>query len=156
MTLKKRAGVTRDLYRLDLTRGQPRIRVPGFGPLAHQAPWWPERVIETMPTYDYICEKCGHAFEVFQSMSDKALTACPKDHCAMKRWGKGKIRRQIGAGAGLIFKGSGFYITDYRSENYKSGAKKDSDSAKKPSETKTGSSEGKKPTAKKPDKKPAS
>ena len=58
-------------------------------------------------------------------MSAPALTTCPKDVCGMKRWGKGKVTRAIGAGAGLIFKGSGFYITDYRSENYKAGAKKD-------------------------------
>ncbi len=58
-------------------------------------------------------------------MSDKPLTVCPKELCGMKRWGKGKVKKLIGAGAGLIFKGSGFYITDYRSENYKAGAKKE-------------------------------
>ncbi|MEQ2008818.1 MAG: FmdB family zinc ribbon protein [Limisphaerales bacterium] len=78
-----------------------------------------------MPTYDYVCEKCGLQFEKFQSMNDARLTACPKDVCGQKRWGKGKVRRILGTGAGLIFKGSGFYITDYRSENYKQGAKKD-------------------------------
>ena len=79
-----------------------------------------------MPTYQYLCEKCGREFEMFQSMTDKALTACPKEHCQRKKWGKGKVKRMIGAGAGLLFKGSGFYITDYRSEGYKSAAKKDS------------------------------
>lgn len=79
-----------------------------------------------MPTYEYVCEKCGHQFDLFQSIKDQAITACPKDRCGLKKWGKGKVRREIGAGAGLIFKGSGFYITDYRSENYKQGAKKDS------------------------------
>ena len=60
-----------------------------------------------------------------QSMSDKTLTVCPKDHCGQKRWGKGKVKRLVGAGAGLIFKGSGFYITDYRSDKYKQAAKND-------------------------------
>lgn len=78
-----------------------------------------------MPTYEYVCEKCGHQFEKFQPIADDALTVCPKELCAKKKWGKGKVKRVIGAGAGLIFKGSGFYITDYRSENYKAGAKKD-------------------------------
>ncbi len=59
-------------------------------------------------------------------MKDNALTTCLQDNCGQKRWGKGKVNRLMGAGAGLIFKGSGFYITDYRSENYKAGAKKDS------------------------------
>ncbi len=79
-----------------------------------------------MPTYEYVCEKCGHQFEQVQSISAKALTVCPQDQCKQKRWGKGSVKRMIGAGGGLIFKGSGFYITDYRSENYKQGAKKDS------------------------------
>ena len=78
-----------------------------------------------MPTYEYVCEKCGHQFEKFQLMAAKPLTTCPKDLCAQKRWGKGRVKKVIGAGAGLIFKGSGFYITDYRSENYKQGAKKE-------------------------------
>ncbi len=78
-----------------------------------------------MPTYEYVCAKCGHEFEKVQSMSDGALTVCPKELCGLKKWGKGKVKRAISAGAGLIFKGSGFYITDYRSENYKAGAKRD-------------------------------
>ena len=86
-----------------------------------------------MPTYDYQCEKCKKTFEIFHSMKDAALTVCPKDHCRMKTWGKGKVKRAIGTGAGLIFKGSGFYITDYRSEGYKASAKSESGSA----ETKT-------------------
>ena len=81
-----------------------------------------------MPTYVYACSKCGQEFEVFQSMKDSALTTCPKDKCPRPRWGKGKVQRQLGTGAGLIFKGSGFYITDYRSENYKAAAKKDAPS----------------------------
>ena len=89
-----------------------------------------------MPTYEYHCQKCDHGFELFQSITDKPLTACPKEHCGMKKWGKGRVKRVIGAGAGLIFKGSGFYITDYRSENYKEAAKKESGGASK-TETKT-------------------
>ena len=79
-----------------------------------------------MPTYEYACAKCGHEFELFQSMKDKPLTVCPKDKCKLKKWGKGRVKKLMGTGAGLIFKGSGFYITDYRSENYKAAAKKES------------------------------
>ena len=79
-----------------------------------------------MPTYEYACEKCGHQFEKFQSMSDRPLTMCPKELCAQKRWGKGKVRKLISSGAGLLFKGSGFYITDYRDGSYKESAKADS------------------------------
>jgi putative FmdB family regulatory protein len=79
-----------------------------------------------MPTYEYVCTKCDHQFEVFQSMTDPPLSICPKDLCPKKKWGRGKIKRAIGTGAGLIFKGSGFYITDYRSESYREAAKKES------------------------------
>lgn len=85
-----------------------------------------------MPNYDYFCEKCKGSFEFFQSMKDDPLKTCPKQACLKKNWGKGNVRRQIGTGAGLIFKGSGFYITDYRSENYKSAAKTDSSAASPP------------------------
>lgn len=78
-----------------------------------------------MPTYVYHCEKCGHQFEQFQSISAEPLTLCPKDACQQKRWGKGKVKRAITGGAGLLFKGSGFYITDYRSDKYKEAAKKE-------------------------------
>ena len=78
-----------------------------------------------MPTYEYVCEKCGHQFEKVQPISAKPLTRCLEDACAQKRWGKGKVKRAITAGAGLLFKGSGFYITDYRSEKYKEAAKTD-------------------------------
>ena len=87
-----------------------------------------------MPTYEYICQKCGHEFEAFHPIS-ATLTTCPKDLCARKKWGRGKVKKKIGAGAGLLFKGSGFYITDYRSKNYKDAAKKDApakDSGSKP------------------------
>ena len=88
-----------------------------------------------MPTYDYVCDKCGHEFEKFQSMKDATLTTCLKEACGQKRWGKGKVRRLMGTGAGLIFKGSGFYITDYRSDSYKAAAKKDSEAASSASTT---------------------
>lgn len=78
-----------------------------------------------MPTYEYECSKCRKTFEAFQSMKDDAYTTCPKDQCLMKTWGKGKVKRLLGGGAGFIFKGSGFYITDYRSEGYRSAAKND-------------------------------
>jgi putative FmdB family regulatory protein len=82
-----------------------------------------------MPTYEYECTKCKKTFETFQSMKDDALKTCPKDKCRMRSWGKGKVSRCLGSGAGLIFKGSGFYITDYRSEGYKSASKTDSAAA---------------------------
>jgi len=90
----------------------------------------------TMPTYEYTCMKCGHHFDLFQSISERAIGTCPKELCARKHWGKGKVKRRISAGAGLIFKGSGFYITDYRSEKYKEAAKKDAPAAA-PSESKS-------------------
>src|ERR1043166_3821856 len=76
-----------------------------------------------MPTYEYECQKCGHRFEQFQLISAKPLTRCPKSGC------KGKVKRLLSTGGGLIFKGSGFYTTDYRSHGYKEAAKKDSQSA---------------------------
>ncbi len=79
-----------------------------------------------MPTYEYVCEKCGHEFEKFQSMAATPLKICPENLCGQKRWGKGAVKRSISGGAGLIFKGTGFYITDYRSDSYKEAAKKDS------------------------------
>ena len=82
-----------------------------------------------MPTYEYSCEKCGKTFEIFQSMRDEPLRECPKELCRQKKWGHGKVKRLLGTGAGLIFKGSGFYITDYRSNSYKEGAKGDAPAA---------------------------
>jgi len=79
-----------------------------------------------MPTYEYHCLKCDKNFEVFQSMKDEAFKTCPEAQCQMSPWGHGEVKRLLGTGAGLIFKGSGFYITDYRSEGYKQAAKKDS------------------------------
>ena len=69
-------------------------------------------------------------------MSTAALAVCPKELCPRKPWGKGKVKRGIGGGAGLIFKGSGFYTTDYRSEGYKSAVKSESESAKPKAESK--------------------
>lgn len=84
-----------------------------------------------MPTYEYVCEKCGHQFEKVQPISAAPLTICPKELCAEKRWGKGKVKRAISAGGGLLFKGSGFYITDYaKSSGSKSSESKSSTSAK--------------------------
>ena len=76
-----------------------------------------------MPTYDYACSACGHRFEEFQSMSAAALRKCP----ACKKL---KLQRLIGTGAGVIFKGSGFYETDYRGDAYNQAKKQDSESAK--------------------------
>ena len=94
-----------------------------------------------MPTYDYICEACGAALEIFQSMKESAKKKCPE--C-----GKLKLKRQIGTGAGIIFKGSGFYETDYRSESYKKGAEADRKSAKESNKSET-SDKGKKPASEK-------
>jgi putative FmdB family regulatory protein len=76
-----------------------------------------------MPTYEYECDACRHKFEELQSITEKPLKKCPK--CK-----KAKLRRLFGIGAGLIFKGSGFYQTDYRSESYKAAAKAEADGAK--------------------------
>lgn len=75
-----------------------------------------------MPTYEYECDACGHAFEDFQSMTAKPLKVCPQ--CKMR-----KLRRLIGTGAALLFKGSGFYTTDYRSSEYQKQAKAEKSSA---------------------------
>jgi len=79
-----------------------------------------------MPNYDYKCQKCDHLFEVFQSMNDAKLTDCPQEECG------GEVKRLLGTGAGLIFKGAGFYQTDYRSDSYKAGEKKASADSKPP------------------------
>jgi len=78
-----------------------------------------------MPTYEYTCEKCGHEFEAFQSITAQPLRICPEKSCARTKWGRGRVKRKISAGAGVLFKGSGFYTTDYRSEGYKQAAKRD-------------------------------
>ena len=71
-----------------------------------------------MPTYDYQCSACGHRFEKFQPITERATRKCPK--C-----GKLRLKRLIGNGAGVLFRGSGFYQTDYRSESYRKSAEKD-------------------------------
>ena len=89
-----------------------------------------------MPTYEYVCKKCGHEFEAFRSITAKPMETCPKELCAQKKWGRGKVTKKISGGAGLLFKGTGFYITDYRSQKYKDAAKKDSSSTEsKPAKT---------------------
>ena len=103
-----------------------------------------------MPTYEYICNKCGLEFELSRSMSAPPLKICPEDLCGRKKWGRGAVTKKVSAGAGLLFKGNGFYITDYRSEGYKSAAKQESGGKE--------SSGGDKPASKpeaKPEAKPA-
>ena len=98
-----------------------------------------------MPTYDYVCDACGHAFELFQSIKADAKRKCPK--CKRQ-----KLRRLIGPGAAIMFKGSGFYQTDYRSESYKKAAAADktsetassSDGAKSSDSTKSKEKKAKK------------
>ncbi len=83
-----------------------------------------------MPTYDYQCDACDHKFELFQGINDPKKKKCPE--C-----GKLKLRRLLGTGGAVVFKGSGFYQTDYRSDSYKKAA-----AADKPSESKSSSSKG--------------
>src|SRR5262245_6415221 len=88
-----------------------------------------------MPTYDYVCDSCGHEFEVFESITAHPRSDCPE--CQVP-----KLRRKIGPGAAILFKGSGFYQTDYRSDSYKKAAEADksaSEPAKTAGETKSGS-----------------
>lgn len=77
-----------------------------------------------MPNYDYECQKCGKRFEVFQSMNDAKLSDCPADDC------DGTVKRLLGTGGGIIFKGSGFYQTDYRSSSYQAAAKAENGASK--------------------------
>ena len=83
-----------------------------------------------MPTYDYECDACQHEFELFQGINDPVQRKCPK--C-----GKLKLRRLFGTGAAVVFKGSGFYQTDYRSESYRKGAEKEKKSSESSSEKST-------------------
>ena len=100
-----------------------------------------------MPTYDYLCEKCGHKFEQFQSIIASPLRKCPK--CS-----KMSLKRLIGTGAGIIFKGSGFYQTDYRTDSYTQAAKKETDSGKDSTKTETKAEKSSADTAKKSETKP--
>jgi putative FmdB family regulatory protein len=97
-----------------------------------------------MPTYEYMCENCDHEFEQFQAITAKPIRKCP--NCE-----KPDLKRLIGTGSGVIFKGSGFYETDYRSENYKNAEKKEkstTDTSKK--DNKTESKDSKPPDKNKP------
>lgn len=85
-----------------------------------------------MPTYDYECDACGHTFEFFQGINEAVLRKCPQCH-------KQKLRRLFGAGAAVVFKGSGFYQTDYRSDSYKKAAAADSKTSDSTSDAKTDS-----------------
>lgn len=86
-----------------------------------------------MPTYDYECDACGHEFELFQGINDAVQRKCP-------RCGKLKLRRLFGTGAAVVFKGSGFYETDYRSDSYKKAADADSKPSTPAPESKSGDS----------------
>lgn len=106
-----------------------------------------------MPTYAYVCQSCHHEFDSFQSIKARPMRACPA--C-----GKNTLKRLIGSGAGLIFKGSGFYCTDYRSDGYKNAAKTESGDPKgktgeKKPETKTETTPAARPEVKEPTKKSA-
>ena len=94
-----------------------------------------------MPTYDYECDACGHTFELFQSISEPVQKKCPE--C-----GKLKLRRLFGTGAAVVFKGSGFYQTDYRSESYKKAAEKDKPASESKSDSKSESKSESKPEPK--------
>ena len=83
-----------------------------------------------MPTYDYLCDACGHEFELFQSISAPIKRKCPE--CSTL-----KLRRLFGSGAAVVFKGSGFYQTDYRSDAYKEAAKKDKKASEKSADSST-------------------
>jgi putative FmdB family regulatory protein len=103
-----------------------------------------------MPTYEYRCASCAHEFELFQQMSDPVKRKCPK--C-----GKPKLERLIGAGAGVIFKGGGFYQTDYRSDSYKKSAEADKKSStSEPASKDSASTDGKAKETSKPETKSAS
>lgn len=92
-----------------------------------------------MPTYDYICRTCGATFEVFQSITADKLTTCPESACKQEAKGTGVVERKIGKGAGLIFNGSGFYLTDYARAG--SSSSSSSESASGSSSTTTSTSE---------------
>src|SRR5215470_6948723 len=94
-----------------------------------------------MPTYEYICRSCGHEFEVFQSMTDSPKRKCPE--C-----GKNALERKIGTGAAVLFKGSGFYQTDYRSESYKKAAESETKPLESKAESKGDAKAGAKPEQK--------
>lgn len=91
-----------------------------------------------MPTYEYECQKCGHRFELFQAISNPPRKTCVKPRC------RGRVKRLLSTGGGLLFKGSGFYATDYRKAGYKEAAKKDSSATSVTTEKKAETSPAKK------------
>ena len=106
----------------------------GKRPSAQMGQW---RILSRMPTYEYECEKCGRVFDVFHGMSESGPDACEDPDC------RGRVKRLISAGSGLIFKGSGFYITDYKNKPSGSESKDKEDSGK------TGDSKDKKDSSEK-------
>ena len=100
-----------------------------------------------MPTYEYKCLKCGLRFDVIQSMQDAPLKKCKECH--------GKVKRLIGSGAGIIFKGSGFYCTDYRSDSYKQSATKDTSTVSSPAPSSAAKAPGSASSAKATESSPA-
>lgn len=97
-----------------------------------------------MPTYDYQCDACGHLFEHFQSITDPVLTKCPSCN-------EDRLRRLFGTGGAIMFKGSGFYQTDYRSDSYRKSAKADKDSSSGKSDSSSSKSSESKPSSSKSD-----
>ncbi|MCC6408408.1 MAG: zinc ribbon domain-containing protein [Planctomycetes bacterium] len=94
-----------------------------------------------MPTYDYVCKACGHRLEIFQSITESPKKKCPE--CK-----KSKLERQLGSGAAILFKGSGFYQTDYRSDSYRAGEKADKSDSKPASSSDAKPAEAPKPAPK--------
>ncbi len=94
-----------------------------------------------MPTYEYQCQKCNYRFEEFQKITEPAIEKCPK--CG------GRVERLLGTGAGFLFKGSGFYITDYRSSEYKKKEKEEKGTSEKPAKTSSTDTEKPKTESKK-------
>jgi putative FmdB family regulatory protein len=86
-----------------------------------------------MPTYEYQCQKCKKLHEAFQSITAKPLAKCPRPKCG------GRLKRLLGSGSGFLFKGGGFYITDYRSKSYQDAKKKDQPSSSAPAKPSTDS-----------------
>src|SRR5436305_12289270 len=96
-----------------------------------------------MPTYDYICDACQHEFEAYESIKADSQTICPTCH-------QPRLRRKIGAGAAILFKGSGFYQTDYRSESYKKGAQAEKTASEPSKPAESSGSPAKAPESPKP------
>lgn len=95
-----------------------------------------------MPTYEYVCSKCGSQFDYFQSISSEPLKECPLEAGEAQATCGGEVTRLISGGAGLIFRGSGFYITDYRSDDYKAAQKKETEGSSSSTDGKSSDSKG--------------